>query len=143
MNGKTVYRNNLISKITLGTLLVIFLYIVYLSIFPFKVLEIEGPMKVLNSPVKVGEYLKLNIKYCKFVEHPCTVTNRLVNGIVYTLPDMTLNNKKGCYDINVLSLRIPKDIPPGKYILQRSAYYELNIFHHKTIHYESEEFEII
>jgi hypothetical protein len=112
--------------VTLGTAGILLVLFVYWLVWPYKTTDFNTPFKVLNSPIKAGEVLQVQIGYCKFTTEIPTLTTHFIDGIAYDAPTRPVLSKDiGCGTIVVLET-VPKTIPPGEYTLQRVYHYHPN-----------------
>ena len=137
-------KKNRLSVIALVTMMMLLLLVMYLLLFPFKTLEYEDQynMPVSNHQVKQGDVLLFHLCVCKYTNTPTTIGRRFVNDVVISLPPLVATGQKGCkeYDVPVL---IPDILPPGVYYLDMTATNRVNPLREITVHYRTEEFEII
>ena len=83
------------------------------------------------------------IDYCKHRNVQVDVSRELIDGIVYTLPEISSNFPEGCHKIDVARVTIPEQVQPGTYKLRLTAVFNVNAFQQQTQVVETEEFEVI
>lgn len=132
-----------ISQITVFLAICVLVVILLFAFYPLKPLVVESPLPVLNSEIHPGDSLKVNMTFCKYIDKPATITRRLVNDISYNLPENIISNPVGCRSEIVTSTVIPKEIPPGLYVLKYTATYQLNFLKSITVRYETVPFKVI
>lgn len=115
----------------------------YWGIFPLKVLEFERTnFKVLTKQVKPDGVLKYESYICKYADVTATVTRSFINGVIFSTPSFESNRKPGCSK-EVISVKVPPELEPGKYYLRNTYVYRLNPIRTVTFIHQSEMFEII
>lgn len=63
------------------------LLITYWLAWPYKIAEQKAPAKVLTPIVRLGDNLRYELDYCKYMDiSPIDTKKQLVNGLVYPLP---------------------------------------------------------
>jgi hypothetical protein len=98
----------------------------YWSLYPYKTIIHNPDRYTLDKDVLVqGEWTSYEFDYCKFIDKPATVTKRFIDGLVYDAPAIGLNLKKGCGHAKV-PMQIPANLPPGSYMLEITATYQVN-----------------
>lgn len=125
---------------TVGVML---LFLLYLSLQPFKpVIQIFNP-RVLNSPIVAGEPILLDYDYCKNQD---TINGQVVrylkDTVITYLPTQPSNVRKGCGH-STLSVDTPKNLAPDTYTLNYEITYQINPIKTETYYFESPKFEVI
>lgn len=121
MNNKILYYT---SWVILFTFLGLFIYIFYLLLYPYKVLEIKAQR--INTPVvRQGEMFSVSIDYCKHMDIGGTISKTFVDGIVYSLVSSQTNRELGCHTVDAL-VQVPHNIPPSNYAIQTIYRYKVN-----------------
>ena len=116
--------------------------ILALMFWPYKTLTFEQPVKVLTPIVKAGTPVTLEIHYCKYTNMTATVGTKIVNEVVTTLPDMTVNNPPGCR-IMKSQILIPFYMDPGIHYIERKIIYRPNPVREIMVSYRTENFVVI
>jgi hypothetical protein len=117
-----------------------------LMVYPVKVQETELPLKVENTEVRRGEYLRLQVHIRKYVDKESAVSPAIIcdNGYYYVYPNVTSNMPMGEQTFTVANIYlIPLDAPLGKCIVRATDHFQLNIFRGINFIQESEDFTII
>lgn len=140
MNNKNKILYSLSIAAIIGGLGII-VYIFYLLLWPVKVLEIRGDVKILNPNVKVGEEVVYEVDFCKYKDIPGVLSRQLVDTAVVSMPDMGITLRKGCGKIQA-SLPTPKFLTTGTYNINFVARYKINAIRTITVTYKSEDFKM-
>lgn len=79
-------------------LLICFTYgfFIFTMIWPWNIMQIEEPFKVISKPVVIGDYLEYELRYCKSVNMPGHVTIQLLNSHAVTVAEFESNVPAGC-----------------------------------------------
>lgn len=109
--------------------------------WPYKVAEVETPLKVMNSPVEKGQHIIAEIHFCKYKDVVGVANTELINTLIYHLPTSTGKAPVGCYEKKI-SWQIPQALPSGNYFLRESVVYQVNPLKKITISFETEKFEV-
>jgi hypothetical protein len=126
----------------LGYLLVItvFVWLVY----PYKTIYFKQPFKVLNSPVKSGTDMYIQIDYCKYTTEIPTVTSHFIDGIAYDVPTKAVSAKGVGCGVTTITENVPDHLPLGKgYQLQRVYSYHPNPLRTINVVTYTEPFDVI
>lgn len=126
---------NILSALTLSITFFFMCYISYLLLWPFKIVEIKQPLKVISIS---KEELVYEVDYCKYIDGPATVTRQLINHQIIFLPVVVTNLPKGC-NKSERRLELPR-LAPDTYRLRISTTYEINKLRSETFIYETEPF---
>ncbi|MBU0847061.1 hypothetical protein KKH23_07695 [Patescibacteria group bacterium] len=129
--------------VTLFTTAFIIALVAYWMFYPYRLVEFETPMEVINSPVRRGEVVNYRLKFCKFTDLQPVISRRLINNFTIALPSLSPQSGKGCVDLISSSTIVPAHLPAGKYKLEMSSSYQVNPLRVITIPYETEEFDVI
>jgi hypothetical protein len=136
---------NLVSYLTLLMALVVVLIVTYWMTYPYKPVEFKNlPHKIDTKQIKAGEYLTMNVDYCKYSTVVPVINTAFIDGIIYYVPqEGTINTvKPGCGE-NKVFIYIPKALPPGNYSVHRTWKYKVNPLRTITIYTQSETFEVV
>jgi hypothetical protein len=136
---------NIISYITLIVAFLMIFVSTYWFVYPYKPVEFKNlPHKVDSKQVKSGEYLTMEIEYCKYSNIVPEISTSFVDGLIYYVPETANPNviKIGC-GINKIFIYIPKSLPPGKYTANRVWKYHVNPLRIMYYYTHSESFEVI
>lgn len=113
--------------------------------YPYRTIDIKEPMFVLNSPVIRGEDLSFVCNYKKYINRDAEILSHLHNldiGNYVMLPVEYGNIEKGEH-IAVRSIRIPKTVVVGNYILIMTVKYKMNPIRTVTKKFKTEKFMIV
>lgn len=131
-----------ISVLFLGITSILSIAILYLLFFPISVIEPQQqPYRVITKEVSVGKYFVYEVNACKNVDTTAMIQRQFVGDVIYSLPDQNGNIQMGCSKSKV-SIKVPDDIPPGRYHLELTVTYKLNVFSERTYHFTTEEFNV-
>jgi hypothetical protein len=129
--------------IILITGMLVILFYAWLMFYPFKVAEFkEGSWQTIKQSYKQGEVFTYRIKYHKYYNIPSTVIRSFEDGMVYQLPVTQSNNPIGEADFINMSVEIPKQLPPGKYIMRMTIIYKLNAFRDEVHSVQTNQFTV-
>jgi len=133
------------SMATVLLAIVMVLYVLFYSFFPFRTVEYtQMPFPVLNENkvVRAGEELRYQVGYCRYTDLPTRSARSLQNDFIYTLPSVEVKSPVGC-NTSITIVLIPKETFPGKYKLVSTLTWEINAFRTIIKQVETEEFTII
>lgn len=136
------YILNIISWITLATLMGIIILLGYWSFRPYKILDIKSTYKVLTPTVKSGETLKFQRNVDKLVDIQGDVNCSIVDGIEYKLPERKSITMKGI-DSSIQMLVIPNQIVTGIYKYVCHITFQVNPIRTIVYYLETEKFKVI
>ena len=90
-------RINRVSMAAMYVAGMIFLYVVYLSVFPLKVADVESPLPVISHEVEQGGMLKFNFSFCVYDDSPADFHQILRGETVFPLGQIgSVKPGKGC-----------------------------------------------
>jgi hypothetical protein len=124
---------------------VLILYYGYYLLWPFNIIDVKEPMKVLNpnKQVALGDALIYEEDYCKYVSIPATTTVTLHNEVIVGLPVRHGNIPLGCHK-RVSFQRIPETpLIVGKAYVEFIHTYRINAIRTVSDTSTTEEFEIV
>ena len=118
--------------------------IIYWSLQPFKpIIRLETPITIQNDPVKIGEDLILEYRYCKDGTADGGIVARYIEGAgIYWLPEVRSNVEVGCKNL-VVPIELPKNLVPGTYTYNSEITYEVNPIKKSTYYFKSEPFKLV
>jgi hypothetical protein len=121
-----------------------FLLVGYWMFYPYRVLDLERPIEIVNldKKVKAGDYLCYRLKYTKHMDVQGILTRKLVNDYVIDLRPSRVSRGEGV-DADYVFIKIPNFAPAGKYHLVWSTVYKVNPMREITVCAKSEEFEVV
>jgi hypothetical protein len=116
-------------------------YVGFYTLYPFKIVEIDQPIKILNKEVMRGEEVMLSAKWCKFAEYPTNTTAQIVDGIIYTIAsDVQGTSPVGCFD-KIYPYTIPEKLPSGEYRIRITTNHIIHpVLRVERVQVETEEF---
>jgi hypothetical protein len=137
---KTHKTLHIITWINLAIILVGFVLIGYWGIYPFKTFEANNqPYKIINKEIKAGELLQYEADYCRLTDVTANITRRFVNDLIYEMPSTVNQAPEGCYK-DIITIKVPSELPPGKYNLSMIYVYSVSPLQKITRIAETEEF---
>ena len=111
---------------------------------PYKTVEIEI-FKAVNSPIKQGDIVRLQVRYCKYTDKS-ELVNRYIVGekTVVQIPprDIIGRTPAGCSE-QIQFVELPTMLEPGMKRLKYEVDYQLNPLRLIQLEFESEPFEVI
>lgn len=124
-------------------LLAWFNYAIY---WPVKTLDIynykNGVVETKSQTYKLGELIDYELDYCKAKAYPAVVSRTLVDGQVIALSDEKGYLPVGCHKLTIMTSQVPLTINPGRYYLDITITYKINIFRTETVHYKTNYFNV-
>jgi hypothetical protein len=135
-----------------GSILITILFVVWLDL-PYNPVEFKGKIQVIPltdgqnvdtvmPKVKSGEWVNLQIKYCKYMPISARVITTYQDSVVYSTPETVVNNPVGCYTSVVLT-QIPIGLPPEVFTITKTFIYKPNPLREVSVSVDSEEFQLI
>lgn len=143
MDFKKIERDYFISIWFVRIFFVVFLLIVLMILLPIKVAEVQSPAQTTKNVFVAGEDLHYIIEYCIFHEGSVTITRRIVDSVVYSLPSINTVSKIGCNREVINAGKLPVSLPSGTYVLKMSAVHHVNFFRTEIVDWETNEFEVV
>ena len=123
-------------------LFTIFLYFIFLLLYPYKIIEFQDEKyPVLTKEVEAGGNLVYRARACKYMDLPATKSMSFINTLIYTTPDVVTQRDTGCHDDNVV-IKLPEILPSGTYHLALRFEYRPNFLRTIIITQETENFVI-
>lgn len=125
------------------------IYYMYLIFFPPKIITYSNiPFPVVNSPVKIGTSLVIDISYCKYYDIlPSDRTGNLISDTTNNIIEPTLITKKfplGCHsNYHFNGYIIPVGTPPGIYHIEANTTYTINNIGFDHERYTTRKFQVI
>ena len=134
---------NFVSWLTLAIAITMILGAMVWLYYPYRTIDIEEPVKILNSPVEAGKYLQYEVSYCKYTKKPGVVHWVVKNDVIVHLSEITSVAPLGCDTVVLNTVKIPEQLPSGNYTAEATIVYKVNPLReiHKT--FVTEEFKII
>lgn len=134
----------IILNIVLLLMLATFSVIAYWEFKSYEVLTFnDGNYTLEKDTYHRGEEFKIRLKVCKHYDLEEHVLGRFIDGVIFSVPDITSNFDTGCYDTFLTSVRIPSTLPEGKYIYEETVVYKVNPLKEVTYTFKTPEFEVI
>lgn len=133
--------------ISFGTLILAFIGILVVSywmLYPYEPLVINSysPLPINNKELIVHDNIVYELDYCKNMDLPVTVRRKLVDGLVFALPDVTTAvNEPGCRVQN-FAVEVPHSLPEGDYFMTIEFVYKVNPLREVSIITNTEQFVV-
>lgn len=89
---------------------------IYFQYYPFHIIDIHSPLKILTPKVKQGKVVIYLLDYCLYKSYPITVSRSLVDGTLIELPTNREVLPIGCHQIP-MQVPIPSGSSPGVYYI--------------------------
>ena len=132
-NGSSKYLMYIISAVMLA-------FVVranFIMLYPFNPLVIHSfDISDADNTVVAGENLYYIIHFTKYTDARATLSRRLVNSFVITLPEMTGSNPQGEHRLKAV-VPIPEFADPGIYRLHARYVYHIGSYPTRTIAVEA------
>lgn len=131
--------------IAMGTIffgIITILFVTFLLVYPYKVIEFQKVDITKQKTVKSGGYLQVTQNYCKYMNLPAEVSRSFVDNVIYQVPVFTTNRKIGC-NSSIEYIYVPKALPAGKYYIETIYRYQVNPLRKIEIKAKTSTFEII
>ena len=130
------------SCLVLLTAFVVMFVIGFWLMYPYNPLVIKSNYLPTDKvSYRAGESLSYTLDYCKNVDKTVLVSRAFIDGVVYSLPDITANNTVGCNKVRIWMI-VP-NLPDGTYKIKISYTYQLNPLREITITTYTNEFQVI
>ena len=113
----------------------------YWSLYPYKTLVINKPIKTTELVYKPEDVLTYTLDYCKYTNKEASISRSFIDGVILTMPLIKANNQKGCRVSNI-SLIVP-NLPSGKYKLRNDYFYQVNPIRTEVVQEFSNFFEVV
>ena len=133
----TIFANIAICLMYL--LVILFLY---WTLYPYKPLEIEQPVKIVSEVHNPGDMIYADFNFEKNTNVKPDISLAIVDGVIFNIPSSTPQNSEGHNERVVGVLEVPSTVPCGIYHLHWTAKYRMNPIRTVEVKYESEKFEI-
>lgn len=131
---------NITACITILLALIIEVTLIYWYVYPYKTIEWKtDKFPVKEKVIKRGDNLVFISDYCKYIDLPATVTRSFINDFAYVATPTITYAKKGCNKMAVV-VKVPKELPSGKYYIHNKFTYKVNPIRSITLVHDSEEF---
>lgn len=117
----------LFKYISYFTLIIAFIFIgivFYWLLYPYKTIKINSA-NLQQDTYNVGDTLVYNLDFCRYTKVDTHINRRFVDGLVFAMPDATVNNPIGCYMLPI-GIQIPQTLPSGVYLLEVKFTYHVN-----------------
>jgi hypothetical protein len=139
-------KDKLITLATFVSLGISFLFLILLivwSVYPYRPLVVNNhPYPVLTRQVKQGGILIFEMDYCKYTDNEVTISRRFIDGLIYTVSNLTAYNPRGCRKV-LITEDIPQNLPSGEYVMSFNYTYEVNPIRRVTVTAHTQKFEVI
>lgn len=127
--------------INFGLILISVMYYGFVSIYPYEVIKINNPLKILTPVVKAGDRLIYIQDVEKFWDIAGTKNCRLEDGVVYYFRTTETNIPVGKSSDNVTVL-VAAGIPEGVYDYVCDVVYNISGFRQVKVQLRTEPFRV-
>jgi len=135
---------NILNKISFGIILFTFLCLlvaIFWLVCPYKTLELNSPITVVEKQIVNGQELHYIIDFCKYVK-TVTVNRQFIDEIIYASEPVEVSMDTGCYK-SIHAIRIPLGLHADTYILRITATIKVNPLRTITKVFDTDKFEVI
>lgn len=134
----------IILNIVLLLMLGAFSIIAYWELKSYEVLTFSDGNYTLDKEVYYqGDEFRIKFKVCKYYDLQEHVLGRFIDGVIFSVPDVTSNFDTGCYDTFLTSVRIPTTLPGGKYVYEETVIYRVNPLKEVSYTFTTPEFTVL
>lgn len=110
--------------------------------YPYRIIEFDSDkFSVDRYYVRQGQVIVFDSNYCKYTDLSAGVYRIFKNDIIFHTPKMIGNIKKGCSSVSV-AVPIPKELPPGEYVIENVYEYQVNPIRSIVIRHDTEPFYV-
>lgn len=114
----------------------------YWLLAPYHILtNADGQLGLYAKEVPAGSNLEYGFSWCKQSDVEGVESNEFVDGIRYATPSVQPHYGHGCFAARTL-IRVPNNLPPGKYKLHKSVTYQVNPLRWRTYEWWSPAFTV-
>lgn len=128
-------------------------YFGYLAFYPFNPIIVQPqPYKLAQTVIPQGGVLSYTFHYCRYTDAQVNIDHQLVGAVQIAVTDtpqfatqvtdQSLRLDKGCATTTKL-VRIPSHTPPGEYVLEEHADYQVTPFQMVTREFKTEPFTVV
>jgi hypothetical protein len=115
----------------------------YWGLRPYRIIEFkETPLPVLTKQVNVGEKLRYELNYCKYMGLSSEISTSFIDGVIFDTPSFRTNRQVGCHE-TIVEIKVPSTLPSGTYYVQIHYHYKVNPIRSVNYSIKTESFEII
>jgi hypothetical protein len=118
----------------------------FLTLWPYKTVEVREPIKITNQPVAAGTVVSYEVEQCRYTDATATVTRRLISKsnreLYIPLGGNTSQAPAGCYTFTPPAVLIPIDTPPGEYTIEFKLEFQVNPIRTITDYVYSQDFTV-
>lgn len=118
------------------------LYLIYLSFYPIKVVELKSPPVVQESQAKPGDHVHVQLEFNKLKDYRSDIIWSLVNGEVYQIDSGRTIRQPGEHFI-VRSLQIPESVDPDTYHIELDIEYEITPWRKVNYKWTTNTFQVL
>lgn len=128
------------SQITLLVTFIIIGLLGFWTFYPYTPIVIKNPLQTEKIEYKAGDTLSYKLDYCKYSNTMVSISRSFIDGVIYSMPDVSARNEKGCR-VSEINISIP-NLPTGNYQLKVIYSYEVNPIRTVSFTYYSNKFKI-
>lgn len=128
-----------LSVLVLCLAMALILYFFYMLFRPYNIIAVDYVKAV--EPAYVGEHIRLEQSYCKYMDTPGVVSTLLSNGVNIPIAQFTGSLDTGCHNFT-FDLPLPDYILEGEYRFHFIARYQPNPIRTIDVVFDSEPFYV-
>jgi hypothetical protein len=104
----------------------VFVFVVaYWLLYPYKTIQVNTNILPTNkSEYRAGEILIYHLDYCKCINKPVSIARAYIDGVIYSMPDVSANTPFGCHK-TFITVEVP-NLPSGEYKMKVTYTYKVN-----------------
>ena len=96
-------------------------------LWPYDVMHVTGPLRIVTRHVVGGEQLLYEMDYCqnwRYETLDARIEHSFVDGLIHNAPSVYGHLASGCHTV-MMSIPMPR-LPPGRYYLEMRRFYQVN-----------------
>lgn len=117
-------------------------YILYLSFYPLKIVELKSPPVVQEAEAKPGDHIHVQMEFIKLKDYRSNIIWSLVNGEAYQIESGRTVRQPGEHFI-VRTLQIPEIASADTYHVEIDIEYEITPWRKINYKWITNEFKVI
>jgi len=133
----------LVSYITLATTFALMLLVGFWCFYPYQPIVFTKPaFPLVSGVVRAGGTLQYISEYTKNTNTPAHVSRNFINDLVFVTSPTTSNRPVGDNTF-LISIKVPQELPAGKYYLRNTYTYQVNPIREVTVVQDTEESVVV
>lgn len=118
------------------------LYLIYLSFYPIKIVDLKSAPIVQESQAKPGDHVHVQLEFDKLKDYRSNIIWSLVNGEVYQIESGRTVRQPGDHFI-VRTLQIPEIVGADTYHVEIDIEYEITPWRKVNYKWVTNSFEVV